>query len=455
MKLRDTVTITLHYLRHRILESFMVVLGIALGVGIISAVLTIYSNFFLSMGRSLENPSWKEISVGPNRESFQGFSSIQRIDPETRSSGPTVSFSLEDISEAKRECPAVDFGYAAVWERFVIGESRRPRPGRIVRNEDGTVTVLEENPEEKKDPGAVPKRATIEEFSARGVTLDFFDSYGLQAEYGSLFTMDDIQKELRLIVLGSDLSEKLYPDTAASEITGKTIRLNSVGYTIVGILEELPEESPISVSINDAAMVPVTVSQMYLYTNSIYTLSFSVEDPEHLEAAVAQLEAFFSMKYGDDVSVVNRRAEYLEQRRRIVPLLTVIGLLSSMGLFIASINILNLMLARVVRRRKPIGISTALGASRAAVFKQYMTESLGLGIIGGVVGIGLSFVLLRIFRLFFQVSGPGGESAGPELNLSFTTIGLALGITLIVNLIFAVYPAYKAASVDPADALRT
>jgi putative ABC transport system permease protein len=366
-----------------------------------------------------------------------------------------VSFSLSDIAQAKQDCPAVDYGYAAVWERFVIGESRRPRPERVVRKEDGSIVVHEEDPEAAEDPGQVPERAAVEEFSARGVTVDYFSSYGLQAEYGSLFTAEDVRRELKLIVVGSELAGKLYPQQRAADIVGKRIQLNSVGYTIIGILEKIPEDNPISVSLNGAAMVPVTATQSYLYTNSIHTLSFSVEDPEDLDEAVGQLEAFFSMKYGDKVSITNRRAEYVEQRRRIIPLLTVIGLLSSMGLFIASINILNLMLARVVRRQKAIGISTALGASRKAVFKQYMTESLGLGIIGGIVGIGLSLVLLRIFRLIFQISGPGGQSAGPELNLSLTTIGLALGITLVVNLIFAVYPAYKASSVDPADALRT
>ncbi|MFP4382448.1 MAG: ABC transporter permease [Spirochaetia bacterium] len=455
MSFADTVKITLHYIRSRLLESFMVVLGIALGVGIISSVLSLYSNYVGSMQDTLDDPRWKEIAVGPNRDNFSGFSAIQRIDPETRDSGPSVTFSLSDIAEAKAESPAVDYGYAVNWERFSLGESARFAGRRVRRIEDGREIVEDqkESGGDKTGTDLIPPNAEIEEFDGRAVTPEFFSSYNLNAEYGSLFSHTDIESELKLVVLGHTAAELLYPETPPQEIVGKKIRLNGFVYTISGIMEKQPPDAMDGRTVDRGGFTPITASQFYMFQNTLHSITFAVDDPENLDEATSQLTSFFEIKYGDKVGITNRREDFLEQRRRVVPVLTVIGLLSSMGLFIASINILNLMLARVVRRRKAIGISVAMGGSRGSIFGQYLTESLGLGFIGGIFGIGLSAVLVKLLSLMFQVNTVQGAQ-GPELNLTLTTVGLAVAVTLVINLIFAVYPAYKASSVDPAETLR-
>jgi putative ABC transport system permease protein len=458
MRLSDTIKITLHYIRSRLLESFMVIMGIALGVGIISAVLSLYSNYFGSMQNMLENPAWQEIRVVPERQSFGGFTSIQRIDPENRNAEPSVSFKLSDIEAAKTESPAADYGYAANWENFSLGDSRMVRSRSVKRDEKGKIIVEEETrkPDETVSmEELIPPKAAVERFNGRAITPEFFLHYGIEPVHGSLFTEVDVESELRVIVLGNTVTELLYPETKKADIVGKRIRLNGFVYSIVGIIEKQPEDMVNASSIDRSGYIPITVSQSYMFTSNIHSLTFAVKDPEMIDKAAGQIDSYFTIQYGDKVSVENRREDYLEQRRRIAPILTAIGLLSSMGLFIASINILNLMLARVVRRRKAIGISAALGGSKLSIFKQYLTESLTLGLLGGILGIGISAVLIKFLSLMFQVSGPEGASAGPELNLSLTTVGLAIAITLVINLIFAVYPAFKASAVDSADTLRT
>lgn len=467
MRFVDSIRIAAHYVRHRLLESFMVILGTALGVGVISAVLGIYGNYIRSSQSLLDNPAWREISVQPNREEFSGFVSIQRIDPETGASGPQVEFSFDEIAAAKSECPSVDYGYVSFWERLQVGGQARERAIRPPVREGQEAREIPESkqrvPELSRsddtgageEGGSIPPNATVEEFGGRAVTTDFFRAYGLEIAYGSLFTQADVDSALRVIVLGASTARSLYPETDMQEIIGNRLRLNGVGYRVIGVLEPFSDDEAISYQIDRAAFIPATVSQAYFYGRRIHSLTFSVADPEHLDEAVSQLEAFFRSTYGDDVEVVNRRADYLEQRRRTMPILATIGLLSSVGLVVAAINILNLMLARVVRRRKAIGISVALGGSRRSIFKQYLTESLGLGLLGGVVGIGVAGILIRLLAMILQTRAPDGSTAGPPLELTPQTIGVALAITLLVNLVFAIYPAYKASTVDPADALRS
>lgn len=475
MKFLDLLRIAWHYLRHRLLESLVVVLGTALGVGVISAVLGLYSTYVGSMNRGLDNPVWREISIQPNREQFQGFSSIQRIDPETGNSGPQISFKMADIQLALDACPSVDYGYVAFWERLNLGESDRPmiaRGAQMVRRGDGVVVAESKTEEESdgesgadrtgnadqvaEDPsGGIPPNATVEVVTGRAVTTDFFGAYQARTAEGALFSQSDVDGEVPVIVLGSVAADQLYPEAEPAEVVGQRIRFNGVSYTIVGVLESFSaDDEAFATSIDSAVYLPATLSQVYRFGNMIHSLTFSVRDPEAIDEAAAELERYFSIEYGDQVSVVNRRENYLEQRRRTVPILATIGLISSVGLFVAAINILNLMLARVVRRRKAIGITAALGGSRAVIFRQYLTESLGLGLAGGVVGIGFAALMTRLLAAILQTRGPEGVASGPEIGLTLGTVGLALAVTLAVNLVFAIYPAYKASTVDPVDALR-
>lgn len=470
MRLLDSIRIALRYIRHRLLESFVVVLGIALGVGVISAVLGIYATSFGSLNDSLQNPTWREIAVRPNTASFRRFTSIQRIDPQTGGSGPVVSFMMDDLAAAKAACPSVDYAYVAFWEQMQVGEAAMPGrlARRVQRSSDGTVTSTEQEAitgqpraggaatDEAANEGATAQtfepNPAVAQFRVRAVTPEFFGAYAIAVAHGSLISHADVEAELPVMVLGARLAGQLYPEVDPAELVGTRLLAGGISFTIVGIAERREEEAAAGM-LDAVAMIPATVSRGYQFGGTLHTLTFSVDDPQALDRAVAELENHFSVEFDDEVEVVNQRAQFEEQRRRVVPVLAVVGLLASVGFVVASINIMNLMLARVVRRRKTIGISAALGGSRATIFKQYLSEAMVLGLLGGIVGVGLAALLTRILSLMLSPRGPAA-AAGPDLSLSLTTVAVALGITLVVNLVFAVYPAYKASAVDPAEALR-
>ena len=134
-----------------------------------------------------------------------------------------------------------------------------------------------------------------------------------------------------------------------------------------------------------------------------------------------------------------------EGLRELRSLATGILVLTSTGLIIASINILNLMLARVLRRTRAIGISAALGAGRRDAFRESLAEALVLGICGGMLGLPLSFVLAKLMSRITQ---------GLTVSVGLTGVLAGTASCIAASVLFGLYPAYLAARVIPADALR-
>ncbi|MGE5551229.1 MAG: ABC transporter permease [Bacteroidota bacterium] len=181
------------------------------------------------------------------------------------------------------------------------------------------------------------------------------------------------------------------------------------------------------------------------------SLTFAVRDSDMLRPAVNQLKDYFQRKYGPGTVAIASSLDWIERdKRQIVPVLTVIGFMAGCGLLIAALNILNLMVARVLRRTRSIGISAALGASRRTIFQTYLYESLLLGASRGILGLGAAYGLTGLLRGILT----RGDTGGPDMNLTWQVLAIAALTTLAVNLIFGVYPAYRAARTNPVDALR-
>lgn len=160
---------------------------------------------------------------------------------------------------------------------------------------------------------------------------------------------------------------------------------------------------------------------------------------------IAQSEAAFI--WGDRVGIRSPMKDFREMQKQLRSYALLIGVFASVGLVIAVINILNLMLARVLKRTKGIGLSMALGSSRSLVFRQFVIEALSLGIMGSTLGIVLSFGLGEILKSALNLPILGG------MYLSRILMGVVMGF--VVSLLFGVYPAYLGSKINPVDALRT
>ena len=225
-------------------------------------------------------------------------------------------------------------------------------------------------------------------------------------------------------------------------------------YTVIGVLAPFEENESFSISMafgEYPAFVPITAmpsswtagaDQETLLDNFV----IGVEDGIDLAEASEIIQAEIRQRYGDLGIVDNSYLVLTEQNNSSYSLYIIIAIFASLGLVIAAINILNLMLARVLRRTKSIGLAMALGSAKSTVFGQFLLEAVILGLTGAVVGIGLSFALVKgiISKLILT-----------EISFGITSIAAGCGLGLLVSLLFGVYPAYQGAAIDPVDALRT
>ena len=226
-------------------------------------------------------------------------------------------------------------------------------------------------------------------------------------------------------------------------------------YTVIGVLEEVPygptAETP---DLNEVAYIPFRQAPIAFGDATIDVASpvgaarFTVADTSNLAGAIAGLQAYFDREYGVDAAMVDSQfAEVSRNRNMYRQILVVVLFLSAMAVLIASINIFSLMLTRVVKRTRGIGIMRALGASRRAVFTTFFSEAMVLSAVGAVLGLALVPV---VNALLAQGFGSAAAIAPADLPVLIGAMAAAVAVTLI----FGVLPARQATQINAADAIR-
>ncbi len=294
----------------------------------------------------------------------------------------------------------------------------------------------------------------VESFGGLRATEGFFEAYGLVAREGLLFTREDVDEGNAVLVLGSTLAQTLFPE---GDAVGTRVRLNLQTMTVIGVLEPSGLVHPASgLELDDLAFLPNSEAQLSFGTATVRigrptrTLRFAVSDSDGVEAAVAELEAHFATEFGvGAVDVSAPIAELRAERDRQSRVLTVVLFLAAAALFIASINLFNLMLLRVVRRTKGVGISRAVGASRGEVFRGFLTESATMSAAGTVLGLAGAPAVYALLRGTL-VSDPASLAAAEwPLFLAGAAVACA------VSVLFGVWPARQASRIDASLAIRT
>jgi putative ABC transport system permease protein len=413
MKFADMIATVVRYIRGRFLESLMVVIGIALGVGIISSVLAMTSLFTRTMRSGL---SLLEVNVRVAQERYMGPQlPVMKLEPEGT---PRVNLVYEDMEKAKAASPSV--GYAYTQNMIMATRNNQRQEGQ--RSARDVVSAM---------------------------TADYFSGYQLKAAKGSLFMKADEEAGAQVVVLGSKRAELLFP---GDDPIGKSIKILDIDFKVIGVLAPIENANMYGdMSPDSLAYVPLKSSPQFARMRFLNQITYMAKDEASIRSAVSQLQSFFDASYGAKKITVSARVDQVDQnRQRMMSVFAVILLLAGSGLLIASINILNLMVARVLRRTKSIGISVAIGASKAGIFASYLWESLILGIVGGVLGIGMAFLFSGVLQGILN-SGPGRLGS---VGLSFPMVGIALILTICVNLIFGIYPAFQASRTNVVDALR-
>jgi len=280
-----------------------------------------------------------------------------------------------------------------------------------------------------------------------GSDVDWLEANGYSVGLGRFFTEQEDAGRRRVAVLGGAVPAVL--QTTAEALVGEVIRVRNVPFEVIGVLEE--KGSTGFFNEDEVIVIPLETAMFrVLGTDRISSFDAVVRSPEAMSAAMAQIESVLRRQHRlrpgqeNDFWIMDRR-ELLGTREETTNtfsfLLAAIALVS---LAVGGIGIMNIMLVSVTERTREIGVRKALGATRRAILLQFLLEALVLTFLGGVIGItlgtGASFLL--------------SEMANWNTSVSLDAIGLAVAFSVLVGLFFGIWPANRAARLDPIVALR-
>ena len=265
---------------------------------------------------------------------------------------------------------------------------------------------------------------------------------------GVNFTEDDIKKYSKVGLIGQTIVEELFDE--GEDPIGKTIRVGGMPFMVIGTLKEKGENG-MGMDQDDIVIMPYsTVQKRMLGINYIQQIVCSAASEDVAEAAVEEIEEILRASHkivdgaADDFEVRTQQ-EMLEMMSSMTGMITtVLVAIALISLLVGCIGIMNIMYVTVTERTKEIGLRMSIGAKNAAILMQFLTESIILSLIGGVIGlllgVGLSYVVAMAMSLPFVINGVW-------MVISFVSCA-------ILGLIAGFFPALKASRTDPINALR-
>jgi putative ABC transport system permease protein len=262
---------------------------------------------------------------------------------------------------------------------------------------------------------------------------------------GTFLTQAAIDNNLRVAVIGATTADNLGLD--ASSI-GSTIYIGGLPFDLVGIMQ--PKGGTGFNSPDDEVLIPVsTARELFVGTNSVRSVGVSAASADQIDTVSAEITALLEQRHGittgvDDFSI-STQAQLLGTVSSVSDVLTLLlAGIASISLLVGGIGIMNIMLVSVRERTREIGIRKAIGARGRDILSQFLVEALALSLAGGLIGIALG--VLASFGI--------GLYAGWGFVFNPLTVIVAVGFSLVVGIVFGVWPASQAARLDPVVALR-
>jgi putative ABC transport system permease protein len=274
--------------------------------------------------------------------------------------------------------------------------------------------------------------------------------FDLKLEYGRMFNETDTEHRMPVVILGYDTVRILFPESAADSI-GKEVTLNGQLFAVIGTTEK--RKQGISGGSNpedNIAMMPVTTLRKLYPNNKDYVIFAKASDPTQVGQAVEEMRDLLRRKRRlsndkpDDFALFTSDY-FLDLWNKISGLIFILMFaVASVGLIVGGIGVMNIMLVSVTERTREIGVRKAIGAKRSNILSQFLIEAVTLSGVGGVIGVLFGSSLSLLMRYGLRM---------PAV-LSFFWIATALIMCALIGIVFGVYPAWKAARLDPVEALR-
>ena len=288
--------------------------------------------------------------------------------------------------------------------------------------------------------GTTEKSATI-----TGTTASYGNIENLSLATGRFLKSPDIDNHTNVAVINDSLAQALFN---RSDVVGETITLGNTKFEIIGVLEA-EDDSSLDMAANYEAYIPYTslIRLVSSVSSDVTTFYVSAADENNMDLAEAVLTQKLNARFNSDTdayTIISQSsiADAMESVTNTLSLL--LGGIAGISLLVGGIGIMNIMLVSVTERTREIGIRKAIGAGYWSIMLQFLIEALMVSIIGCLLGIGFSFIVIQIINKVGSVS----------YGLSTGVVWISVIFSLIIGVLFGLYPANKAARKKPIDALR-
>ena len=279
-----------------------------------------------------------------------------------------------------------------------------------------------------------------------GVTVHYFELIKPNLVYGRYFTQEDDLGFSRIAVIGKNASETFFGND--TDPTDEIIRVDGKPFRIVGVIESTSTFGSI---FNDAVFIPLDVMNKLLRgATYLQEMHVQVENVDLINQTIEDVKVLLRDRHKisegeDDDFSVSSFQDALSTLETITGLLTsMVAAVSGISLLVGGIGIMNIMLVTITERTKEIGLLKAIGAKRKDILIQFLIESVVMTLVGGVIGIVIGV---------FAALGVSGVIGIPFVINPFAIV-VSVGVSTAVGIIFGIYPARRAAKLDPIDALR-
>ena len=282
-----------------------------------------------------------------------------------------------------------------------------------------------------------------ENVTVYGVSSTYAELEKLELMDGSFFTIEDNMERNRVVVLGYDVAQELFPGGDALGNYILVYRTQAKAYKVVGILAD-SSGSSLSNTNSNIYMPFYTYSQNLRKVSTVSTYYFKVNEEYSATNVASDVKSYLANVASSSEYLVSTAQEYVDMANSVMSYLTTfLSAIAAISLIVGGIGIINIMLVTVVERTKEIGIRKALGATPKTIRHQFLVEATVLSVCGGILGIAFGLIVSYIVA----------SALSYGITISGMSIVLSLGFSCAVGIFFGSYPAAKAAALDPIQAL--
>jgi putative ABC transport system permease protein len=287
-----------------------------------------------------------------------------------------------------------------------------------------------------------------------GVTPDYESVRNYIINTGSFITAAQVTDQARVVVLGSTVAQTLF---GLSDPIGQTVKINTVQYTIIGVLQS--KGGTALGSQDNQILAPITTVQARLAAqrtttgaHAVQTINVQVTNSKATDAAIQEITQILEVRHKitatDDFTITSQQDTIAALNQSTQVFVIFLGAIAGISLLVGGIGIMNIMLVSVTERTREIGIRKSIGAKRGDILLQFLMESALLSLTGGGIGMLLGW---GIAQLISKVNFSGQTITAlvsPDILI------LAVSVSAAIGIVFGIYPAYRAAGLNPIDALR-